>query len=400
VTAPTGRLGIIFLTVLIDLVGFGIILPILPYVAQRFGAGGLGLGILMGGFSGMQFVANTVLGRMSDRIGRRPVLLATMLFNALGYLLFAAAGTYPLLLLARLVSGFASGNISVAQAYIADVTPPERRSRGMGMLGMAFGIGFVLGPAIGGLAGHYGGHAAPALVAAGLSLANLALAWRILPESLHEHHRSDRGMLDFSHAREALKSPVLRPLMMVWLAAAFAFAGYTTLLPLHANAVWGWRERELGGLFTAIGLVTAVGQGWAFGHLARRFGDRRLLIAGMFGMAITIGVIPFVARVPVLFAWTVGLAFANSLFAPAATGLTSVLAGPAEQGAMLGVAQSLAALGRLMGPEALGGTLDQAGATAAFLAAAAVMAAGTVAGLLVPARPPGTLRPTPSPGTG
>lgn len=379
-----GRLGVIFLTVLIDLVGFGIILPILPYVAQRFGAGGLGLGVLMGGFSGMQFVANTVLGRMSDRTGRRPVLLATMLFNALGYLLFAAAGNYPLLLLARLVSGFASGNISVAQAYIADITAPGERSRGMAMLGAAFGIGFVLGPAIGGLAGHYGGTAAPALVAAGLSLLNLALAWRILPESLHEQHRTERAMLDFSHARLAFQSPRLRPLMLVWLTAAFAFAGYTTMLPLHANATWGWREKELGGLFTAIGLVTAVGQGWAFGKLVRWFGDRRLLVAGSFGMAITIGVIPFVARVPVLFAWTVGLAFSNSLFAPAATGMTSVLAGPAEQGIMLGVAQSLAALGRLMGPEVLGGTLDHAGARAGFVAAGAVMAAGGLAALAVP----------------
>jgi multidrug resistance protein len=378
-----GRLGVVFLTVLIDLVGFGIIIPILPYVALRHGAGGLGLGVLMGAFSGMQLLANIVLGRLSDRVGRRPIILATTLINAAGYLVFAVADSYGLLLVARLVSGFASGNISVAQAYVADVTTPAERSKGMGLIGAAFGIGFIVGPALGGLAGFYGGHAAPVLVAAALSLANFALAWRILPESLHPDRRRAATLFDLAHARAALTSPRLRPLMLVWFTAAFAFAGYTTVLPLHAHDVWGWRERELGGLFTAIGVVAAVVQGWAFGRLARRFGDRLLLVAGLFGMAVSIAAVPFLARVPALFAWTIALAVANSLFVPSATGLTSLLAGAAEQGAMLGVAQSLAALGRLLGPELFGGTLDGAGATTAFVGAGAVMVLGALAGLKV-----------------
>src|SRR5574338_9575 len=144
--AAQPRLYIIWLTVFIDLVGFGIIIPILPYFAQEFGAHGLLYGLLVGAYSLTQFVATALLGRLSDRIGRRPILLATMLLNAAGYVLFAFAPSYGMLLLARLVSGFAGGNISAAQAYVADITSAEERSRGMALLGMAFGLGFILGP--------------------------------------------------------------------------------------------------------------------------------------------------------------------------------------------------------------------------------------------------------------
>src|SRR3989442_6256343 len=144
------RFAVIFFTVLIDLIGFGIVMPILPFYAQRFGATGLAYGAVLGAYSFMQFVATALLGKLSDRIGRRPVLLATMLFNAAGYALFAFAGSYWVLFLSRVVSGFAGGNISVAQAYMADITTPAERSRGMGIVGAAFGIGFSAGPALGG----------------------------------------------------------------------------------------------------------------------------------------------------------------------------------------------------------------------------------------------------------
>ncbi|HKC38350.1 MAG TPA: MFS transporter, partial [Gemmatimonadales bacterium] len=144
------RLGVIFFTVLIDLIGFGIVLPILPMYAQKFGAHGIGYGALIFVFSAMQFLATAILGRVSDRIGRRPILLTTMVINAAGYILFAFAPSYWWLFIARVISGLASGNISAAQAYVADITTPAERSRGMGMIGAAFGIGFVLGPLIGG----------------------------------------------------------------------------------------------------------------------------------------------------------------------------------------------------------------------------------------------------------
>src|SRR5437667_9262903 len=220
--ATRSRVAVIFFTVLIDLIGFGIIFPFLPYSAQRLGAGGLGLGALLGVFSAMQFVATAFLGRTSDRVGRRPILLATMLCNALGYVLFAAAHSYPVLFLARVVSGFAGGNISAAQAYIADITTPVERSRGMGIIGAAFGLGFILGPAVGGLSAHYLGPAAPGLVAAGLSLANFVSAYAILPESLRAEHRSERGTWDLSHIGDAVRTPKLAPRMAAWGIAPFA----------------------------------------------------------------------------------------------------------------------------------------------------------------------------------
>src|SRR5216684_8105053 len=170
--ASRARVGVIFFTVLIDLIGFGIVLPILPFYAQRFGAAGLGYGGVIGVFSLRQFVATALLGKLSDRIGRRPVLLTTMLVNAVGYALFAFAGSYWVLFLSRVVSGFAGGNISAAQAYVADITTPAERSKGMGMIGAAFGLGFIVGPALGGLAGHYVGPTAPGWVAVALCLAN------------------------------------------------------------------------------------------------------------------------------------------------------------------------------------------------------------------------------------
>ena len=382
------RLGVILLTVFIDLVGFGIVLPILPYYAQRFGAHGLGFGAVVFIYSAMQFLATAVLGKLSDRVGRRPVILATTLINAAGYCLFAFAGSYTALFVSRLISGFAGGNIAAAQAYIADITSPAARSRGMGLLGAAFGVGFILGPAIGGLAGHYGGPAAPGLVAAGLSLVNFVSAYFILGESLRVEHRVARELLDFGHMREALARPRLRPLMLIFAIVPFAFSGYTVALPLYAGAAFGWRERELGWFFTIVGIVAAVVQGYVFGKLARRTSERRLVIAATFGMVVGIAPVPFLGSTAALYAWTLVLAFANSIGGPALTGLISVYSAPTEQGTMLGVAQAFGALGRTGGPLVMGALYDALGARFSFLAAAGFMLCSGVVSLgLEPARP-------------
>lgn len=373
------RLFVIWLTVFIDLLGFGIIMPILPGIAQRFGAHGIGYGALVGAFSLMQFLSTALLGRLSDRIGRRPILLTTMLLNAGGYVLFAYAPSYGLLLLARLVSGFAGGNISAAQAYVADITTGAERSKGMGLIGMAFGLGFTAGPGIGHLAVALGGDAAPGLVAAALSLVNFVSASFILPESLRDEHRSAREVWPFRHMAEALAHPELRPLMLVWAIAPFAFAGYTVALPLWAGARLGWKTAQLGTFFIIVGLVAASVQGGLFRILTRRYGDRRLLIAGMLGMAVSIGVVPFLGTTAAVYAWTVVLAFSNSIMAPAATGLVSTFAAANEQGTVLGVAQSLSALGRASGPYAIGAVFDWVSSTGSFLVAGAVMFVGWIA---------------------
>lgn len=376
-----GRIGVIFFTILVDLIGFGIVLPILPYYAQRFGAEGLGYGAILGVFSLMQFVATALLGKLSDRVGRRPIILATTLINAAGYTLFAFAGSYEVLFLARVVSGFAGGNISAAQAYIADITSPAERSRGMGIIGAAFGIGFSIGPAIGGFAAHWGGHAAPGLVAVGLSLANFVSAYFILPESLGAEHRVKRSLFGLAHLAEAVARPLLRPLMAVWALVTIAFSGYTVALPLYAGTAFGWRERELGILFTIIGVTAAFVQGYLFGKLVRRAGERALVIAGTFGMVLAIVVVPFLTTSSALYFWTFVLALANSLFTPAAMGLVSVYADSREQGAVLGSAQAIGALGRMTGPPAVGAVYDVWGGIGAFLVAGGVMTAAGLVGL-------------------
>ena len=405
--AKSSRFAVIFFTVLIDLIGFGIILPILPFYTQRFGAAGLGYGAVVGAFSFMQFVATALLGKLSDRIGRRPVLLTTMIINAIGYTLFAFAGSYWVLFLSRVVSGFAGGNISAAQAYMADITSPVERSRGMGIIGAAFGIGFSFGPAIGGLAAHYGGTAAPGLVAVGLSLANFVSAYFILPESLHRELRVKRRLFDLWHIVEAIKRPRLRPLMIVWALVPLGFAGYTVALPLRAAATLGWKERELAILFTIIGVTAASVQGYFFGKIVRRVGERALVIAGTFGMAIAIAIVPYLNSSALLYGWTFILAVANSVFAPAATGLVSVYANPNEQGTVLGAAQAIGALGRTAGPPLIGTVYDLVSPVTSFLLAGTILVLAGLAGFgLAPvpahassrhATPPASVPATPLP---
>src|SRR6266705_3563637 len=390
-SVPRARLWVIFLTVLIDLIGFGIVIPILPGYAVRFGAHGFEFGALLGVYSLMQFFATALLGRLSDRIGRRPVLLSTMLLNAAGYLLFAFAGSYRALFVSRVIGGFAGGNISAAQAYIADSTSAADRSRGMGMIGAAFGLGFVIGPMIGGLAGHYLGPAAPGLVAMGLSLVNFVSAGLILPESLHPDHRSERRGLGFDAIARGLADRRLRPLMLVWGIFPFAFAGYTAALPYHAAAELGWRQSDLALFFVVFGITGALTQGLVFGRLAPRIGERWLVILGTAGVAVAIGAVPFAHSSLVLYAATVALALCQGAVSPAASGLVSVYASPNEQGTTLGAAQALGALGRTLGPEAIGGAYDAAGARAAFLAAAGVMALAWLATLGLEKEPSGQM---------
>jgi MFS transporter, DHA1 family, tetracycline resistance protein len=225
----------------------------------------------------------------------------------------------------------------------------------------------------------------------GLSLANFVSAYFILPESLQHELRVKRPMLDLGHIVDAMARPRLRPLMIVWALVPLGFAGYTVALPLRAAASLGWKERELAILFTIIGVTAAAVQGYFFGKIVRRVGERALVILGTFGMAVAIAIVPYVPSSALLYGWTFVLAVANSVFAPAATGLVSVYANPNEQGTVLGAAQAIAALGRTAGPPLIGTVYDMVSPVTSFVLAGTIMAlAGLAAFGLAPVTPSAT----------
>ncbi len=227
-----------------------------------------------------------------------------------------------------------------------------------------------------------------------MSLANFVSAYFILPESLKPELRVKRRLFDLAHIGEAISRPRLRPLMIVWALVPLAFAGYTVALPLHAAAALGWKERELAILFTIIGVTAASVQGYFFGKIVRRVGERTLVIAGTFGMAVAIAVVPFLPSSALLYGWTFILAVSNSVFAPAATGLVSVYADPNEQGTVLGAAQAIGALGRTAGPPLIGTVYDVSAITSFLLAGAVMALAGLAAFGLAPV--PHHAAPTPA----
>ncbi|MGE0718054.1 MAG: MFS transporter, partial [Alphaproteobacteria bacterium] len=298
---------VLFLIVLVDLIGFGIVIPLLPFYAEHLGAGPLTVTLAMAVYSLAQFVTSPLWGRLSDRIGRRPVLLASLAGAVGAYLLLAWAPTLAMLFLARAAAGAMAGNIAAAQAYVADVTPPAERARGMGVIGAAFGLGFILGPAIGGtLAGHDPADidfVAPALAAAGLSALALLGTVFLLPESLDPAHRgagTRRGRA--AAARDAFGRPRLAGPIAVGFVAVAVFAGMETTFALWSSRTFGWGPAQNGWLFAFVGVLGALVQGAAIGRLTPRLGEVRLLSAGLVLMAAGLGGIGLATAVPALFA--------------------------------------------------------------------------------------------------
>lgn len=371
-----------FVTVFLDLVGFGIVIPLLPLYAQRYGAGTVAVAWLLAVYSLMQFLFAPAWGRLSDRIGRRPVLLVGLFGSAATYLAFGVAGSFPLLLVARALNGAAGANVGVAQAYIADVTRPEERARGMGMIGAAFGLGFIVGPAIGGVLSQWG-FQAPFLFAAALTLANAVVAVFRLPESLPPERRTGRpGALTLADRARALfgrETPArLRALYLTGFLFVLGIAAFEGTISLWADARWHASGHQVAFLFVYLGVVVAIAQGGLVGPLVRRLGERRTALVGLAGVA-TGGVLAaWAATWPVLLAALGLIAFGQGVASPAVSSLVSRQGGAGEQGRVLGVYQSLSALGRAAGPVAGGIALAHVGLAAPFLSASAVAAAAAV----------------------
>src|ERR1700730_14857748 len=334
--------------VFIDLIGFGMIIPILPLYAQRFQASEWQIGILLASYSFMQFLASPVLGWFSDRYGRKPVLLCSLIGSATGYILMADANSLAMLFLARILAGVAGASVGTASAYIADITPPENRSKRMGLIGAAFGIGFVLGPAIGGILSQWS-VIAPFWFAAVLSIFNAVLLKITLPEP-ERHAARERGPVNLRQIFEQAGSWRLGVVTIIYFIAIAGFAIVTVIYPQVSHRRFALNQSQISYIFVMVGLIGAAIQGGGIGRLVKRFGDVHLAIAGFAIMAISMMMMPIAGSVPLFLLFTAGLAVGNSLSQPTVNAIASKSASAALQGRVMGVVQSAGSLGRVFGP--------------------------------------------------
>jgi MFS transporter, DHA1 family, tetracycline resistance protein len=367
--------GIIFLTIFIDLVGFGIVLPLLPlFAGNEFNASGLTIGILMAVYSTMQFFFAPIWGRWSDRVGRRPILLVSTAGAAVSYALFAIGcgqtGTTALILLfiARIFAGICGANITVAQAYIVDITPPEDRSKRMGLIGMAFGLGFIFGPAIGGLGLKFGGVTAPGWIAAALCAANFLFAYARLPESWKPGAVSIVRPR-FEHFMETMRRPRVGILVLIFFLATFCFACFETTLGLLVSRNFDLKYKTIKGvhmnfdpkivyLYTYCGIIGAFVQGGPLGRIVKKFGEPLLITLSLFLVAVSLAPMPFITTWPLLLIALAVLSIGSSLTRPPVFGMLSNLTPSAEQGATIGIAQSAGSLARIPAPIFAASLLD------------------------------------------
>jgi MFS transporter, DHA1 family, tetracycline resistance protein len=348
---------VIFTTVFIDLVGFGIVIPVLPFYAEgtAFNATPRTVGLLFASYSIMQLIFSPILGRLSDKYGRRPVLLLSIVGTGIGFLVLGLATTVFMLFAGRILDGITGGNISTAQAYIADITTKENRAKGMGMIGAAFGLGFIFGPAIGGILSRWGIHV-PFFFAATLCFANALLLFFTLPETVTADHpaKNRAGSRSFRQLFRSLRQPRLAFVLTIYFLFVVAFSIMTTSFSLFTMFRYGYDAQHTGYLFAYVGLIAVIIQGGLIGRLVKRFGELPLVIVGALCFAISLFAVPFVGPAAGgLAALLVGggvFSMGNSLATPALTSLASKSVGAAEQGVVLGVTQSAASLARAVGP--------------------------------------------------
>ena len=325
-------LPVVYLTVFIDLVGFGLILPQLPYYAERFGATGVWVGAILTAYSAAQLVGASLLGRLSDRVGRRPVLLLSLAGSAASFLLSGLADSLWLLLLARALAGLFGGSIAAAQAYIADVTTPGERARYMGLLGAAIGLGFVFGPAIGSFLARFGFGAA-AFAAALLAAANLLFAFFRLPETRGaEERRHSHARLDWSNLTDALRHPSIGRLLAATFFSTLAFVAMEATFALLGEVRFGLDAGHLGFVFAYVGVVMVIVQGALIGRLVPRFGERTLATAGALLMAASLAALPLAPSLAAALGVLAGLAVGQGLTTPMLSTLLSRAADADEQG--------------------------------------------------------------------
>ena len=362
----TKPLMIIFGPVFIDLFVFDIVIPALPFYVEgeAFRATPFEIGLLFGSYSLMQFVFSPILGALSDKYGRRPILFFSLLGSAVGYLLIGYAAALWMVFAGRIIGGVTGGNISTAQAYIADATTRENRARGMGLFGAMFGLGFIFGPVIGGILSRFGIHV-PFLFAAALSLANAILLYFILPETVKPGARAQAAEKGRRKNRlvelfESLFDPRFGTLVAVYFFLITAFSIMTYAFVLFTIFRFGYDAEQNGYIFAYIGILAVIFQGGLFNRLVERFGENLLTIVGCLLMTASLFALPLLGPeaggLALLLAVVAVMAIGNAMAAPALSSLASKISSDSEQGKALGVMQSGASLARAVGP-GVGGVL-------------------------------------------
>jgi DHA1 family tetracycline resistance protein-like MFS transporter len=372
---------VLFIVVFVNLVGFGIVIPLLPFYSEHYGASPDQVTLLLASYSAAQFVTAPIWGRASDRWGRKPILIVSLAGTVASYVWLAFADDLAHLFWARILAGVMAGSLSAAFAYVADITDETSRSRGMGMIGAAFGLGFIAGPAIGGfLAGGDPSNAdfrLPALTAVAFSGAALLLAAALLPESLPHETRARLAARSKGERRAeltaALREPGILSVLVLTFLAVFAFAGLEAVFALWTERTYGWGVQQNGYVFALLGVISAVIQGGILGRLVRRFGERALVRQGFLTLAIGLAAIPFATELPVLLLALVIATYGFSVATPALNTLLTLSAPQGAIGAVVGVGRSAATLARAAGPAFAGYVFILAGKDWPFFAGAAIL---------------------------
>jgi DHA1 family tetracycline resistance protein-like MFS transporter len=376
------RLFSILLVVFIDLLGFSLILPLLPYYAETFNASKFTTGLLIAVYALMQLIGAPILGRLSDRYGRRPILLVSVFGTFLGFLLLGFANTLWILFAARIIDGITGGNLSVAQAYISDVTDAQNRAKGLGLIGAAFGVGFIIGPVTGGLLSQYG-YNVPAFVAAGLSFINFILIYAWLPESLTKEKREQLGeqkkpAVTIGALVMALKRPFTGSLLITRFFFGLAFAIFQTIFSLYALAKFNLSARDTGFVLTYVGVLSVIVQGFLVGKLTNRFREDHLMMASVALMAVSLA---GWALAPSVF-WLLVVLTPTSLSGGVlntllSSTLTKAVA-PHEIGGILGLSAAVESSTRIIAPILGGALLDKVGVWSPGAFGAVVMIGVTI----------------------
>ncbi len=383
------RLGTIFAIVFVDLLGFSLILPLVPFYAKDFGASDTVVGLLVASYAAAQLIGAPILGRLSDRVGRRPVLLISILGTAIGFVILGMANQLWLLFFSRILDGVTGGNISVAQAYITDITDEKDRARGLGLIGAAFGLGFIVGPALGGILSTIGAtldvgtlnwsYALPAFLAALIALFNLVAVFIFLPESLTDERRADiannpNTTFSLRNMRQAFQRPLVGPLLTTRFFTSLGFTIFTTVFPLYALKRLALQANQTAFVLAYVGILVALVQGVAIGRLSMRFQERQLILASSALMTLALLAWALTPSLLVLLIVLIPLAFSGGVLSTVVNSALTKVVSVEEIGGILGLSAALESATRVISPTLGGVLLDILGAWAPGIVAALITA--------------------------